>query len=610
MDDGTREALNVEGSGRLSAEVDPNVDVGDYAPEGWVEKSLHPRMTSVLCPPAFTSVLCLFGVLVSGVTTGLFSSAGGSVQRSLGLTATDWGLINTLFEVFAVGFTVITAYFGGRAHIPRFLSFCLLAFCFGCVIFTVPHFVFYRGMGTRFNSFFDICSVTSVCPEGQNTQKTATLLVFIAAQSCIALGASALWILGPIYMDRHVTQSSMSLYLACLYASAALGPALGFLLNGALLDQWISPWESAPLSLTPDSPIWTGNWWIGYLIFAAVGLLCVFPLSLFPRYLPGTMEVRKAKLKSRELVMDHEADQQTTIHVDNSARDQQSPRAEKVRKFVAKDFRTFCSACKDVLGSLIRVFTMLAHGTENFAVSALSTFLPQIIQAQFGITPGLTSIIFGVTLVIGAVSGIVFGGWFVKWRNYDGVETARFCFISACVSLPLSFAFLLLGCQGNTALPAQEEEIILLAEDLCESPHTCMGRLAVFLVLLFLLMFTTFCNNVPGSQVILRSTELKERPLAMALNSTIARLVGSIPAPLLFGLGLDRLCLVYSSETCNGGTCLLADNTKVKYLALIVSFVFKTASTIFLLLAWQLYKKNQACRQIVSTTDNNSARLC
>jgi len=604
--DGTREALNVEG--RVSAEVDLDVDVGDYAPEGFVEKSLHPRIRPLLSPPAFTVVVCLFGVLMSGVTTGLFSSSGGSVQRSLGLTATDWGLISTLFEVFAVGFTVITAYYGGRSHLPRYLSLCLMIFSLGCVLFTAPHFAFYRGAGARFSSF-DICSVTSVCSEGQNTQKTATLLVFLAAQLCIALG-SALWILGPIYLDRHVCQSSMNLYLSCLYASAALGPAVGFLMNGALLDRWVSPWEEAPSSLTPDSPIWTGNWWIGYLIFGAVGLVCVVPLSLFPRYLPGTVEVRKAKLKSRELVMDHDADQKTTMNVESSARDQETPRGEKVRKFVAKDFKTFSMACKDILGSFMRVFTMLAHGTENFAVSALSTFLPQIIQAQFGITPGLTSIIFGVTIVIGAVSGIAFGGWFVKWRNYDGVQTARFCFIIACVSLPLSFSFLLLGCPGNTVFPAEEDDLILFAEDLCESPNTCRRRLALFIVLLFLLMFTTFSNNVPGSQVILRSTELKERPLAMALNSTIARLTGSIPAPLLFGLGLDRLCLVHSSETCNGGTCLLADNTRVKYLALIVSFVFKSASAIFLLLAWRFYKKNQACRQIASTSDSSNARLC
>ena len=92
-------------------------------------------------------------------------------------------------------------------------------------------------------------------------------------------------------------------------------------------------------------------------------------------------------------------------------------------------------------------------------------------------------------------------------------------------------------------------------------------------------------------QVILRSTELKERPLAMALSSVTFRVLGGIPAPLLFGFGLDKLCLIHAS--CDAGNCLLPDNQKVKYLTLIMSAIFKSLSFIFLLISWLLYKRNQ-----------------
>ena len=94
--------------------------------------------------------------------------------------------------------------------------------------------------------------------------------------------------------------------------------------------------------------------------------------------------------------------------------------------------------------------------------------------------------------------------------------------------------------------------------------------------------------------MILRSTELKERPLAVALNSVISRLTGGLPAPLIFGLLLDKLCLVYSSETCTGGACLLTDHKRVRHLCTIVAVSFKVVSSIFLLLAWQLYKRRSS----------------
>ena len=91
----------------------------------------------------------------------------------------------------------------------------------------------------------------------------------------------------------------MSLYLAGLYAAASLGPAAGFLLNGQFLNSWVSAGEEPPEGLSPSSPLWLGRWWLGYLLFCASCLVLIFPISCFPRYLPDTVEVRRAKLKVR-----------------------------------------------------------------------------------------------------------------------------------------------------------------------------------------------------------------------------------------------------------------------------------------------------------------------
>ena len=149
---------------------------------------------------------------------------------------------------------------------------------------------------------------------------------------------------------------------------------------------------------------------------------------------------------------------------------------------------------------------MLAHGTENFAVSAMSTFLPQIVQEQFGLSAGFTSMVFGGSIVLGATTGIVAGGWFVRWRGYGGVETARFCLVAALLAVPLSFCFLAMGCPGDGVLATSSADdfdgLVSLAEGRCEEPVSCGSRLVLFFVLFFFLMFTTFLNNVslPAAQ--------------------------------------------------------------------------------------------------------------
>ena len=41
------------------------------------------------------------------------------------------------------------------------------------------------------------------------------------------------------------------------------------------------------LDITPDSPLWVGAWWLGFLVSAAMALLVVVPMFGFPKHLPG-----------------------------------------------------------------------------------------------------------------------------------------------------------------------------------------------------------------------------------------------------------------------------------------------------------------------------------
>jgi hypothetical protein len=57
----------------------------------------------------------------------------------------------------------------------------------------------------------------------------------------------------------------------------------------------------------------------------------------------------------------------------------------------------------------------------------------------------------------------------------------------------------------------------------------CDMALKLFLVGLFLMLFSTFMNNVPASVVVLRSLSADDQSLGLALHSFVYRLLGAVP---------------------------------------------------------------------------------
>ncbi|EPB78715.1 hypothetical protein ANCCEY_02234 [Ancylostoma ceylanicum] len=81
---------------------------------------------------------------------------------------------------------------------------------------------------------------------------------------------------------------------------------------------------------------------------------------------------------------------------------------------------------------------------------------------------------------------------------------------------------------------------------LCES--RCKGLFG-FLVIFAPLSFCTFAVGVPIISVILRTVDYNERSFALGIQGILVRVVGTIPAPVLFGWMFDSgSCLLYSNK--------------------------------------------------------------
>lgn len=90
------------------------------------------------------------------------------------------------------------------------------------------------------------------------------------------------------------------------------------------------------------------------------------------------------------------------------------------------------------------------------------------------------------------------------------------------------------------------------------------------------LSLCTFAVGVPIISVILRTVDYNERSFALGIQGILVRIVGTIPAPVLFGWMFDVSCIRYQSEPCgdsDSGSCLLYSNKLLADLFLTFSII-------------------------------------
>ena len=83
-----------------------------------------------------------------------------------------------------------------------------------------------------------------------------------------------------------------------------------------------------------------------------------------------------------------------------------------------------------------------------------------------------------------------------------------------------------------------------------------------------------------------RSVEPQERSLSLGFQTLIARSIGTVPGPIVFGYIIDQTCLLWSqNKDCSMGSCRLYDNIAMSYIVLAVLLTWKLMSLIFFSLA-------------------------
>ncbi|XP_049279584.1 solute carrier organic anion transporter family member 4A1 [Anopheles funestus] len=115
-------------------------------------------------------------------------------------------------------------------------------------------------------------------------------------------------------------------------------------------------------------------------------------------------------------------------------------------------------------------------------------------------------------------------------------------------------------------------------------------HLWIFVVLCFLVMFFTFLATMPALSATLRCVHDDQRSFALGIQWIKVRVLGTIPAPMIFGRLIDETCILWQESSCDDhGACLVYDNAFMSKYMLLLALIGKACSILFFFGAWFYY---------------------
>ncbi|XP_062608330.1 solute carrier organic anion transporter family member 4C1-like isoform X1 [Saccostrea cucullata] len=606
-------------------------------------------------PKALLFFLCCFCTLQGFVVNGINNVNTTSIERRFELPSSRVGSISSAYDVSAAIIGIIISYFGSGKNKPRMIACACLVMSLGSFIMALPHFT--TGLYEWGQNLAESCrdpaaaalAKSSCSPDNEHLLQRY-LYVFLLGQTLHGIGGTTLYIVGVALIDDSVPSAASPLYVGIMYAFATLGPALGYVVGGRLLDIYVDFHEVDSVSITPDDPRWVGAWWIGFAVASVLFLVVSVPIFGYGTELPTAQNVRETRV--------------TETHMDNST--------EKNGKELGKSLRDMPKSFWILMKNPAFLFISLAGTFEGFSTSGMATFLPKFIQNQFGVSAASAAILAGVVAVPGAAGGQFVGGiickkWKLKvqgmlrlnvivcimallldgvvWVRCDlediaGVNVGYFqrenqnSLISTCnnncsctteLYEPVCgenniqyFSPCHAGCSGKASADgtyshcacvaaasqynlSNQSSLASVKKGKCNSD--CF-KMYIFLPILLLSIFFRFVESPPSVAVTLRCIHDSQRTFALGIQWAIARLLGTVPGPILFGVVIDSTCLVWKEKCNEQASCWIYDNLALSQNFFIILICVKVLAAVMFVLAYKFYNPPSDKIQTLNVTVN------
>ncbi|XP_049652293.1 solute carrier organic anion transporter family member 4C1 isoform X2 [Accipiter gentilis] len=560
------------------AGADAGVPEAEEGPCGWGRCA--PKALQ-LCnnPEGYLAAYSLLAVFQGIVVNGLINISISTIEKRYELNSSLTGLISASYDIAFCVLSLFVSFFGERGHKPQWLAFSAFMLGLGSLTFSLPHF-----------------------------------------------------------------SSGKYHYGAKLegigYAMSLLGPAIGYVLGGQLLNVYIDIQIPESTKIDQDDPRWLGAWWIAFLAcFFAIWLL-IIPFTCFPKQLPGT-----AKIQAEKISETHNDGSEVLVETKN----------------IGKSFKDFPVALLILLKNPVLMSLIIASSSEALVATGFATFLPKFIENQFGKTSSFSATLGGLVLIPAAALGQIISGILVSKCKMDCKSIIKFMIGTCSVALILNTVFLFAKCGNepfagvsetyngtgtlyNLTAPCNancrclrsiyypvcgRDEVQYfspcfagctshLFNNMKKTYHncSCIGKperengsedflyeavpgkcptqckfLPLFLTFFFFAVVFTFMAVTPTTVAILRCVPDKQRSFALGVQSVFLRLLGTIPGPILFGVAIDNSCTLWDINECKTkGACWVYDNERMAYLLMGISAACKIITIIFVVIAVWLYK--------------------
>ncbi|CAL4067758.1 unnamed protein product, partial [Meganyctiphanes norvegica] len=596
--------------------------------------------------------LCWASTVQGMVVNGFINSVITNIEKRFDLRSTDAGVIAGAYDIASVLCAIPVSYFGSRpgASKSRWLGWGMFIMGLGSFCFAAPHF-----LAPEYNPSGKEAGEILFCIRNEEFSERCTMsaqnwmskfrIVFIISQFIHGIGSSPLYTLGTTFLDESVPMKMSSIYLGIFYAMGAVGPALGYVLGSIFLKIYVDTPHVDPAAvhdISPDSELWIGGWWIGFLISGALSIIISVPIMAFPDKLPGYKAIQASRVS--EAYSGDETSASTGFG----------------------NMRDFPRAARTLLANPTFLALSLAGACEGSLMTGFATFTPKFLETQFQIPASRASVLIGLVAVPAAGGGTFLGGWIVKKLKLSCAGIIRVCIILSSLCFLSYFTFTiscpnpqfagvniaydnrpisiydsnLTGiCNANcscgnvsydpvcgsngvvyfspchagcTAMnneskvysdcacvttvhleelqsPNNISEIGIARRENMEHCKVNCPHMTTFMIVFFIIMLITFVTGLPALTATLRCVQDDQKSLALGLQWIIVRLLGTISGPMIFGSLIDKSCTLWQNTCGITGSCRMYDNPNMSKYMMGVSLFGKFLSTILFIIAWKLY---------------------
>ena len=217
----------------------PDLFLNNSLKYGW--GPISPKWMQFFNKPIFFMVcLSTMGVAQGLVVTGVAFTILTSIEKQFGMSSTHVALFGTSYDVAYGVFCALVGYIGHK-HKPRWLGIGLMVMAIGAFIASMPKYIigeYKAGIQAK----TDVCRLSPISAPSSECGGAADwyyTLIFITGNVLLGIGATPIYVLGPAHIDEITTRGQNSLYTGIFFGSAALGPALGFIIGLPILNTWV-----------------------------------------------------------------------------------------------------------------------------------------------------------------------------------------------------------------------------------------------------------------------------------------------------------------------------------------------------------------------------------